>query len=71
MTRLANGGMWIDEFAYFIRAQWWPRRNGKITAQREVFDQLAGEGEHVHQLSPTSAVCANGDDLCPVWRSQQ
>lgn len=64
-------GMWLDEVAYFVGAAWWPRRCGKLTAQRAVFEQAANAGEHVHQVSPNSAICANGDDLCPVWRSQQ
>lgn len=68
---LTPRGVWIDEFAYFVGATWWPRRCGKLTAHREVFNRAADAGVHVHQVSPTSAVCANGDDACPVWRSQQ
>lgn len=62
---------WIDELAYLTGAEWWPRRNGKLTAHREMFDQAADAGVHVHLVSPTSAVCANGDDTCPAWRSQR
>ena len=49
----------FDELAYYVGAGWWPRRNGKLTAQRAVFDHAADAGVHVHHVSTTSAVCAN------------
>lgn len=63
--------VWVDELAFFAGSAWWPRRHGKITAQREVFDQSAAAGEHAHWVSSTGGECVNGDDTCPVWRSQQ
>ena len=67
--------VWIDELTHFLNGNRWlvsrGRRNGHITAQRDIFEQLAKAGEHIHQVSATSAVCANGDDTCPVWRAQQ
>lgn len=62
-------GAWFDEFAEYLATA--GRQSGKLAVQRGLYERLANEGHHVHEVSTSTAVCANGDNTCSVWRSQQ